>query len=64
MMEIIDMAKMIFDLDDKREEEFRDMVINVKGFHKGVIKESLEEAIDAWIKEQKKRTGGRQQHDK
>jgi hypothetical protein len=50
----IDMAKMIFDLDDKKEKEFRDIVVKVKGLHKGVIKESLEEAIDAWIKEQKK----------
>jgi hypothetical protein len=49
---------MIFDLDDKKEKEFRDTIIKVKGFHKGVIKESLEEAIDAWIKEQKKSKKG------
>jgi hypothetical protein len=47
--DMILMAKMIFELDDKKEQEFRDMVIKVKGFHKGVIKESLEEAIDEWI---------------
>lgn len=46
------MAKMIFDLDDKLEERFRKTVADVKGLHKGVIKESLEEAIDAWIEEQ------------
>jgi hypothetical protein len=50
------MAKMIFDLDDEKEKEFRDIVVKVKGLHKGVIKESLEEAIDAWIKEQKRST--------
>ena len=50
------MAKMIFELDDEKEKEFRDIVVKVKGFHKGVIKESLEEAIDAWIREQKKKT--------
>jgi hypothetical protein len=43
------MAKIIFELDDKKEQEFRDTVIKVKGFHKGVIKESLEEAVDLWL---------------
>lgn len=31
----LDMAKMIFDLDDKKEKEFRDSIVKVKGFHKG-----------------------------
>jgi hypothetical protein len=53
--DIIVMAKMIFELDDKKDKEFRDTVIKVKGFHKGVIKDSLEEAIDLWIKEQRKK---------
>jgi hypothetical protein len=48
------MAKMIFDLDSKVEEEFRKTVAEVKGLHKGVIKDSLQEAILAWIREQKK----------
>ena len=47
------MAKMIFDLDNKKEKEFRETVMKVKGLHKGVIKEALEEAVDAWIQEQK-----------
>jgi hypothetical protein len=46
------MAKMIFEMDDDLEERFRKTVADVKGLHKGVIKESLEEAIDAWIAEQ------------
>ena len=52
----LNMAKVIFDLDDKKEKEFRDTIIKVKGFHKGVIK--LEEAIDAWIKQQQKKDKG------
>jgi hypothetical protein len=40
---------MIFDLDDKLEEKFRKTIADVKGLHKGVIRESLEEAIEAWI---------------
>jgi hypothetical protein len=40
------MAKVIVDLDAKKEKEFRDTIIKAKGFRKGVIKESLEEAID------------------
>jgi hypothetical protein len=34
------------------EERFRKTVAGVKGLHKGVIKESLEEAIEAWIEEE------------
>ena len=49
------MAKMIFELDDKKEQEFRETVIRVKGFHKGVIKKSLEEAIDVWIQQHKQK---------
>ncbi len=52
------MAKMIFHLDDEKEKKFRDTVIKVKGFRKGVIKESLEEEINAWIEEQKKSKKG------
>lgn len=54
----LNMAKVIFDLDDKKEKEFRDTIIKVKGFHKGVIKESLEEVIDAVIKQQQKKDKG------
>ena len=52
----LDMAKVIVDLDAKKEKEFRDTIIKVKGFHKGVIKESLGEAINARIKQQQKRS--------
>jgi hypothetical protein len=43
------MAKMIFELDNKLEEKFRKTVADVKGLHKGVIRESLEEAIQEWM---------------
>lgn len=43
---------MIFDIDDKLEEDFRKAIAEKKGLHKGVIKESMEEAIEMWIKEQ------------
>jgi regulator of replication initiation timing len=49
------MAKMIFDLDNNTEREFRETVAKVKGLHKGVIKESLEEAIQIWLKNAKKK---------
>jgi hypothetical protein len=45
---------MIVDVDKDREARFRQTVARVKGLHKGVIKESFEEAIDLWIAEQKK----------
>jgi hypothetical protein len=48
-----------FDLDDKKEKEFRDTIIKVKGFHKGVIKESLAEARDIWIKQQQQQKRGK-----
>lgn len=41
----LDMANVIFGLDDKKEKEFLDTLIKAKGFHKGVIKESLEETL-------------------
>ena len=48
------MGKMIFELDDNLEEEFRKAIAEKKGLHKGVIKESIEEAIEIWVKKQKK----------
>lgn len=41
--------KMIFELDEKLDKRFRETVVKRKGLHKGVIKESLEEAIKQWI---------------
>ena len=55
------MAKMIFELSDKLDKEFRETVMEVRGLHKGVIKQSLEEAIEEWIALQKKRKKGSNQ---
>ena len=44
------MAKMIFEIDDKLEEEFRNTVFQRKGLKRGVIKEALIEAMNLWIK--------------
>lgn len=49
------MTKMIFEIDEDLEIRFRKTVADVKGLHKGVIKESLEEAVETWIKEQSKK---------
>jgi len=49
------MAKIIFELNDELEQKFRKTIMEVKGLHKGVIKESLEEAVDAWIRDQGKK---------
>lgn len=43
------MKKMIFEIDEKLDKKFRETVVKRKGLHKGVIKESLEEAIKQWI---------------
>jgi hypothetical protein len=43
------MTKIIFDLDNNLEKRFRETVAKRKGLHKGVIKESLEEAVEQWI---------------
>lgn len=45
---------MNFVLDDELEERFRKAVFERKGMKKGNISESLEEAIERWIKHCKK----------
>lgn len=44
------MAKMIFEIDDKLEEQFRNEVFQRKGLKRGVIKDALIEAMNLWIK--------------
>ena len=44
------MGKMIFTLNDDLEESFRKTIASVKGLHRGVIQEALEEAVQDWIK--------------
>lgn len=58
------MPKMIVDVDENREEKFRQLVAKVKGLHKGVIKESLEEAIDMWIDAKEKEANEREEIEK
>ncbi len=43
------MAKMIFEMDNDLEQKIRKTVADIKGLHKRVIKESLEEAIQEWM---------------
>lgn len=42
-------------LDDELEERFRKAVFDTKGMKKGNISEAFEEALDAWIKDQKQK---------
>jgi len=42
-------GKMIFEINDILEKDFRDAIFRIKGMHKGNIKDSLEEAIREWI---------------
>lgn len=46
------MGKMNISLPDDLESKFRKAVYEKKGMKKGNISESLEEAINAWVKEQ------------
>ncbi len=41
--------KLIVDIDDELNKEFRDTILRVKGWNKGVIKDALKEAIELWI---------------
>jgi regulator of replication initiation timing len=41
--------KMIFEIPEELEERFRQKIAERKGLHKGVIKQSLEEATRLWI---------------
>ena len=43
-------------VDDKLEDRFRKTVADSKGMKKGNISIALEEALDAWIKEQNKKS--------
>jgi len=46
--------KLIVEIDDKLDDDFRNTLVKVKGFKKGVIKEAMEEAIQEWIKKNRK----------
>ena len=51
------MGRLDLNIDDNLEKKFRDTVYKTKGMKKGNLTASLEEAIDAWIAEQKKKSG-------
>jgi len=46
--------KWIFEIDTRLDQEFREAIGQNKGARRGVIKETLEEAITEWIKNHKK----------
>lgn len=48
------MTKLLVEIDDDLNKEFRDAILAAKGWNKGVIKEALSEAIEGWIREAKK----------
>ena len=48
------LERITFKIDEKLDEEFRNVIARSKGIHKGVIGETLEEAIRNWIRDEKK----------
>ena len=54
---LLGMGKMNIVLDDETERKFRETVFRRKGMKKGNISEALEEAIDQWMKVEKKYSG-------
>jgi hypothetical protein len=44
------MVKITFELEDKLNEKFRKVIVTKKGLYRGVIQESIIEAINDWIK--------------
>ena len=49
-----EVVKEIFDMPKDLDDEFRKTVYETRGFKKGALKESFNEAVKAWIKEQKR----------
>jgi len=49
------MVKVTFSISDTLDKRFRATVAKRKGLHKGVLGESLQEAIDDWISSNRKR---------
>lgn len=53
---IITMSKkLIVEISDEMDKEFRKALIESKGFKKGIIKEAMEEALQAWIDKHSKK---------
>ena len=49
------MVKVTFSINETLDKQFRDTVAKRKGLHKGVLGESLEEAMNDWISTHRKR---------
>ncbi len=47
------MVKITFELDDSLNKKFRKVIVTKKGLYRGVIQESIIEAINDWIKKKK-----------
>ena len=47
------MVKITFELEDKLNEKFRKVIVTKKGLYRGVIQESIIEAITDWMKKKK-----------
>ena len=47
-------VKEVVEINKELDDQFRKTIAETKGLRKGVLKESFEEALVAWIKEQKK----------
>ncbi len=47
--------KLIVEISDEMDKEFRKALIESKGFKKGIIKEAMEEALQAWIDKHSKK---------
>jgi hypothetical protein len=48
------MVKITFELEDTLNEKFRKVIVTKKGLYRGVIQESIIEAINDWMKKKKK----------
>ena len=48
------MMRLLVEIDDALNKQFRDAILSAKGWNKGVIKEALREAIEDWIKSKDK----------
>jgi hypothetical protein len=46
------MTKLVVEIDETLNKEFRDAILETKGWRTGVIKESIKEAVELWIRVQ------------
>jgi hypothetical protein len=51
---IMPKVKTTVEIEESLNEKFRKAVVERKGFHKGVLGEAIEEALEAWIDSQQK----------